>query len=358
MRICTLVSTRPELIRLSRIIDKIDRNCYFHKLIYSSQNFDPKLSTIFFQELGIRTPDLIINNKSESFGEQIGLMFTEVEKYLKLERPDKLLILGDTNGCLCAIIAKRLGISVFHLEAGNRAGEWINEEINRHLIDSISDFHLPYTEGSKENLIAEGVSNKNIFVIGNPIAEVLDYYKDTINTRNILTRLQLTEQNYFLASFHRHENVTNGGVLYDIVEGLKLISKGYNLPIICSIHPKTRTNLEKFGINEENNIRFLEPLGFFDFVHLEKHAKCIISDSGTCPEEGNILGVPSVIIRNKTERPELLQCGSSFLSGTDKHNIFRGVEIMLENNKTWEIPQEYKVLDVSDRVVKILLGRT
>jgi UDP-N-acetylglucosamine 2-epimerase (non-hydrolysing) len=360
MRICTIVSTRPEIIRLSRIIAKLDEVC-LHTLVYTGQNFDPKLSTIFFEDLGIRKPDLHLGNTSANFGEQIGLMFSKVEAYLKEQKPDKVLILGDTNGCLCSIIAKKLHIPVVHMEAGNRCGMWIDEEINRHLVDSISDVHLPYTSLSKENLVREGIPNNRIFVIGNPIAEVLDYYKDKIDSSNALAKYNLYKDNgtikpYIISTFHRNENVTDEFILNHLIKGVGEVADVLGYEVICPIHPKTRSNISKFNIKEPNGVKFIDPIGFFDFVALEKHAKCIISDSGTCPEEGCILGVPSIIIRLTTERPELIQCGSALLSGTLSRDILQATNIITKFDKKWTVPEEYKVKDVSDRVVKLLLG--
>jgi UDP-N-acetylglucosamine 2-epimerase (non-hydrolysing) len=356
MKILTITGTRPELIRLSRIIAKLDATCD-HSLVYTGQNFDPKLSTIFFEDLGIRKPNLHIGNTSANFGEQIGLMFTKIEQFLRTTKPEKVLILGDTNGCLCAIIAKKLHIPVYHLEAGNRCGMWIDEEINRHLVDSISDIHLPYTTLSKENLVREGVPNNHIFVVGNPIAEVLTHYRRYIDASPIMKELGLTRKEFFLSTFHRNENVTDEFILNHLIKGLVLVAKEYNMPVICPVHPKTRTNIDLFKIKCDCDlIKFVSPLGMFDFVNLEQNALAIISDSGTAPEEGCILGTPSVIIRKTTERPELIQCGSAVLSGTYSTNILEAVKLVTKCDNDWDIPREYIVKDCSDRVTKILLG--
>ena len=354
--IYTIVSTRPELIRLSRIIAKLDSMCQ-HTLIYTGQNFDPKLSTIFFDDLGIRPPNVHFKNLSSDFGSQIGLMFTELEKCLERNRPDKVLLLGDTNGCLCAIVCKRMGIPIVHMEAGNRCGEWINEEVNRHIVDHISDIHLPYTSLSKQNLLAEGITNKDIFVVGNPIAEVLNHYDFNISISEVLKNLNIEPKAYFLSTFHRNENVTDESTLKHIVHGLTSVVERFRLPVICPIHPKTKTNLEKFGIVvDSKKLVLTSPIGLFDFVQLEKNALCIISDSGTCPEEGTILGTPSVIIRKSTERPELIQCGSTILSGIHSCDILAATETILRCDNKWKVPEEYTYLNVSDKVVKILIG--
>ena len=354
--ICTIASTRPELIRLSRIIAKLDESCN-HTLIYTGQNYDPKLSTIFFDELGIRKPNLYITKHYDTFGEQLGHMLDVVDGYLSANKPDKILILGDTNGCLCAIVAKRLGIPLIHAESGNRCKKWIHEEINRHIVDHISDIHLPYTTLSKQNLLDEGINNTSIFVTGNPIGEVLSYYASQIDSSTILTTHSLISKQFLLATFHRNENVTDEGILKHIIYSLNELYKMHKLPIICSIHPKTRTNLTKFKIEEPYGVRFLEPVGFFAFAKLEKHARVIISDSGTCPEEGTILGTPSVIIRETTERPELLQCGSVILSGTKSCDIINAVTLMMNSDK-WNIPEGYDNLHVSDIIVKLLIGNS
>ena len=243
------------------------------------------------------------------------------------------------------------------MEAGNRCGDWINEEINRHLIDSISDVHLPYTRTSKDNLIAQGVDCKKIFVIGNPILEVLSHYDFAVGKSQIKAELGLTWGNYFLATFHRNENVTDEGVLRHILHGLNALYNTHKLPIICSMHPKTRTNLDKFGITAPEGIHFVSPMGLFDFIALQRGAKCIITDSGTIPEEATIMGVPSVVIRNHTERPELIEAGSTILCGTKSKDITDAVDLALKSSTKWIIPQEYTIKDVSDRVVKLILGR-
>ncbi len=357
MRIMTALGTRPEILRLSRILPKLDKVCE-HILVHTGQNYDKMLSDIFFTELKLRQPDYVLGNKSSNFGEQIGLMFQKLEELLIKIHPDKVLILGDTNSGLCSIVCERLGIPVCHCEAGNRAfDKRVPEEINRKIIDSISTFNLPYTQLSKENLIHDGVSKNKIFVTGNPIYEVLNHYSHEIEKSKILKKLGLKKNKYFLSTFHRAENVDNPQILRQIIEGLSLIAYCYKQFIICSIHPRTRDRINKLSeIVENPYIMFCDPMGFFDFVKLESNAKVIISDSGTVSEEACILGVPNVIIRNSTERPELIECGSSMLAGTNPANIKKAVKLMIEIGENWTIPEGYNNENVSDIVIKILLG--
>jgi len=357
MRIMTICGTRPEIIRLSRILPKLDKVCE-HILVHTDQNYDKMLSDIFFTELKLRRPDYFLGNKSSNFGEQIGLMFQKLEEILIKVHPDKVLILGDTNSGLCSIVCERLGIPIFHMEAGNRCfDKRVPEEINRKIIDGISTFNLPYTQLSKENLIHDGVPKNKIFVTGNPIYEVLEHYSKAIERSNVLSRFGLKKGKYFLSTFHRAENVNDPVILRQIIAGLSLVANCYERPIICSIHPRTRDRINKLSEIVDNPfIMFCEPLGFFDFVKLESNAKCIISDSGTVSEEACILGVPNVIIRNSTERPELIECGSSILAGVDIVNIKKSVELMANMDSNWTIPEGYNNNNVSDVIIKILLG--
>jgi UDP-N-acetylglucosamine 2-epimerase (non-hydrolysing) len=357
MDILTILGTRPEIIRLSRIIPKLDSECN-HTLVHTGQNYDTKLNDIFFHELKIRQPNAFLGIRTGNFGEQIGLMFQKLEDMLTNRRPDKVLILGDTNSGLCAIVCERMGIPVYHMEAGNRCfDKRVPEEINRKIIDSISSFNLPYTKLSKENLLNDGVHKSKIFVTGNPIAEVLDYYAKDIEKSDILKRLKLKPKGYFLSTFHRAENVDNVMTLKQIVGGLSITASHYATPVICSVHPRTMDKINKWTVHADDpNVNFCDPFGFFDFVKLEKNARCIISDSGTVAEESCILGVPNVIIRHSTERPEVIECGSNILAGTGCTQMAKCVDIMLNAEQNWKIPEGYDVMDVSNRVVKILLG--
>jgi len=346
MKVMTIVGTRPELIRLSLVIPKLDKYCE-HILVHTGQNYDPNLKDIFFEELGIRQPNITLKCKTS------GDIISAIEPVLQSECPDKVLILGDTNSGLSAIVAKKMGIPVIHMEAGNRCyDDRVPEETNRRVIDHSSDILLPYTERSRQNLIREGIDNKRIFVTGNPIGEVIGHYSCKIGKSNILATLGLFPDRYFLATFHRAENVDNMKRLISIINSLKRLNVHYLIPIICSIHPHTRKNIELFGI-DTTGLTLCEPFGFFDFVHLESNAKCVISDSGTVQEECCIIGTSNVTIRDTTERPETIECGSNIISGVECENIMRCVEMAL-NMRVWKSPYEYRQTNVSDTIVKIM----
>lgn len=359
MKIMTILGTRPEIIRLSRILPKLDASCD-HTLVHTGQNYNTKLSDIFFVDLRLQEPGVFLGADTEGFGQQVGDMFGRLDDVLNNIRPDKVLILGDTTSGLCAIICERRGIPVYHMEAGNRCFDWrVPEEVNRKIIDSISSYNLPYTPGSKENLLHDGVPKSRIFVTGNPIKEVLDYYGPGIKRSKVLRRLGLKKKKYFLSTFHRAENVDDYSTLKQIVAGLSLAAGEHGMPVVCSIHPRTADKMKTWDITaaDPTDVIFCEPFGFFDFVALEESAACIISDSGTVAEEACILGVPNVIIRRSTERPELVECGSSILAGTHYEDILRGVQVARNTEFKWSMPEGYDVLNVSDAVINILLGR-
>nr|WP_320161339.1 UDP-N-acetylglucosamine 2-epimerase (non-hydrolyzing) [uncultured Methanoregula sp.] len=353
----TILGTRPEIIRLSRIIEKLDVGCS-HILVHTGQNFDKNLSDIFFEDLKIRKPDYFLNVKGTTAGEQIAQILIETERVIQKEQPDKILILGDTNSSLSAIIAKRLRIPVFHMEAGNRCyDDRVPEEINRRIIDHSSDILLPYTERSRANLVREGIRNERILVTGNPILEVINHYEDAISRSDIHKRLKTRKGNYFLATLHRAENVDIEDRLRDFVRAFTMISRQYGMPVICSLHPRTRDKIQQFGIEiDPDALRFHEPFGFFDFIRLERDARCVLSDSGTVQEECCIFHVPNVTIRDVTERPETLECGSNILSGSDPNMILRCIQMVLSQSPAWIVPPEYLKQDVSGTVVKIVLG--
>lgn len=357
MKVVTVLGTRPEIIRLSRVIEKLDAVCE-HIVVHTGQNFDPNLSDVFFQQLRVRKPDYYLGVTGETFGQQVGKMLAAVDEVLNQEKPDALLILGDTNSGLCSFIAKRMGIPVFHMEAGNRCyDDRVPEEVNRRVIDHSSSILMPYTQRSKENLVREGIANNRIYVTGNPIKEVLDYYSKEIDESKIHQQLGVERGKFFLVTLHRAENVDIAERLVSFSNALDRIQKEYNLPVICSIHPRTKNKLQKFGIvNNNDQIKFLEPLGLFDFVALEKSAFCMLSDSGTVQEECCIFHVPTVTLRDVTERPETIDCGSNILSGAGKENILRCVRVVTSRPATWLPPQEYMAENVSDTIVKIITG--
>ncbi|WP_085902002.1 non-hydrolyzing UDP-N-acetylglucosamine 2-epimerase [Kiloniella majae] len=357
MKVVTVLGTRPEIIRLSRVIARLDTACD-HVVIHTGQNYDPKLSEVFFDELNVRAPDDFLNVRGDTLGQQLGKMLEATEEVLIREKPDRLLLLGDTNSSICAIIAKRMGIPVFHMEAGNRCyDDRVPEEVNRRIIDHSSDILMPYTERSRANLIHEGVKSDRIFVTGNPIYEVLEFYKEKIAASKVLKTQGLNKDGYFLVTLHRAENVDTEDRLRQFTTGLARINERYNLPVLVSTHPRTRARLDQFGMHDHGgDIRYPEAFGLFDFITLEKNARCVLSDSGTVQEECSIFGIPNVTLRDVTERPETIECGSNILSGADPDSIERCTEAALSLGCDWTPPTEYLAPDVSGTVARILLG--
>lgn len=353
MKVITIVGTRPELIRLSEIIKKLDKYME-HILVHTGQNFDYELNEIFFEELEIRKPDYFLNSKSDTLFKQISKILEEIETILIKEKPDAVLILGDTNSCLSAIVAKRLKIPVFHMEAGNRCySDQVPEEINRRIIDSCSDVLLPYTQRSREQLLSEGYHPSKIIVTGNPITEIIRIYQNKAVKSNILKKLTLQEKKYVLVTMHREENVDDPQVLQNLCDTLSHISEKYK--VIISTHPRTKKRLEQINVIQNNNLQFMKPFGFIDFLKLELNAFCIITDSGTVQEEATILSVPCILIRTSTERPELLESGGVFLSGVAKEDILDSFNIIIGSEKQdVYIPDDYKD-NVSDKILKILM---
>jgi UDP-N-acetylglucosamine 2-epimerase (non-hydrolysing) len=357
MKIMTILGTRPEIIRLSPVIGKLDQLCE-HILVYTGQNFDPELSDVFFEQLRIRRPDHFLEVRGETFGEQIGKIMRASEQVLLAEKPDRMLILGDTNSALTAIVVKRLGIPVYHMEAGNRCyDDRVPEEVNRRIIDHCSDILMPYTERSRANLLQEGIPSGQIYVTGNPIYEVICHYDLQIRQSTILADLGIKTGQYFLVTMHRAENVDIEHRLIGLTTAIDRLQQAYGLPVIVSTHPHTQKRMETFGIGIRNEkVRFLPPFGFFDFVALERNALCVLSDSGTVQEECCIFHIANVTIRDVTERPETIECGSNMLGGTDPDTILRCVRIVLDRKSEWTVPYEYLVENVSDTVTKIVLS--
>ncbi|WP_342045376.1 non-hydrolyzing UDP-N-acetylglucosamine 2-epimerase [Bacillus sp. OTU530] len=358
MKVMTILGTRPEIIRLSLIINKLDTHAEQHILVHTGQNFTASLSDIFFQQLKVRSPDYVLLDRQQSLGEQLSTMYKSLETIFLKEKPDKILVLGDTNSGLSAILAERMGIPVIHMEAGNRCFDLeVPEEKNRRIIDAISSFNLPYTPQSKENLIHEGIPRNRIIVSGNPIYEVLEHYKSEIEQSDILGKLTLEKGDYFLVTAHRAENVDHEDRLLEIVKGINMVAEAYKKRVICSIHPRTKSRIKNIPTLEVHPlVEFHEPFSFFDFVKLEKNAVCVLTDSGTVQEECCLFHVPTVTIRKTTERPETIECGSNMLSGIDANQIVNCVHVMVNQPKTWSYPDGYDHTNVSDKVIKILLG--
>ncbi|WP_438448220.1 non-hydrolyzing UDP-N-acetylglucosamine 2-epimerase [Gorillibacterium sp. sgz5001074] len=358
MKIVTVLGTRPEIIRLSLIIALLDRHAEEHTLVHTGQNYVPSLSGIFFSELGIRQPDVVLSQEQRTLGEQLSVMYSQLERILQEKQPDKVLVLGDTNSALAAVLAERMGIPVVHMEAGNRCFDWkVPEEKNRRVIDHISSINMPYTPQSKQNLLREGIPVQRIVLTGNPIHEVLTHYSEQIGASRIHERLGLTKGKYFLVTVHRAENVDHPAHLREILQGLNLVAEQHGLPLVASLHPRTKSRMEKLGdFKLHPLITFHEPFGFFDFVALEKDAYCVLTDSGTVQEECCLFRVPAVTVRTTTERPETVDCGSNVVSGLDAERIAAAVRTMTALPRDWRFPEGYTDTDVSRKVVKYLCG--
>jgi UDP-N-acetylglucosamine 2-epimerase (non-hydrolysing) len=357
MKVMTLFGTRPEIIRLSRVIQELDRFCQ-QIVVHTGQNYDPNLSDIFFQELGLRQPDVHLGVQADGLANQIGQIMMRAGEVLEREKPDRLLILGDTNSALTAVIAARLSVPVYHMEAGNRCyDDRVPEEINRRIVDQCSNVLMPYTHRSKENLLREGVARPRIFVIGNPIYEVLQAYTAQIEASDILARLSLQSDRFFLVTLHRAENVDRPERLEQLLRGLSLVADTYQLPLVFSVHPRTADKLARFGLDPQSaRVQLLRPLGFFDFVKMERTAHCVLTDSGTVQEECCIFNVPNVTVRDVTERAETVEVGSNILTGSRPEWMLQSVRIALETGHAWTPPDEYVAHDVARTAVKIVLG--
>lgn len=358
MKVVTVLGTRPEIIRLSRVIPRLDEVCE-QVLVFTGQNFSPNLSTQFFEQLGVRRPEYSLDTRATSTWAQIGNILAQTDAMLEKERPDRFLVLGDTNSALSAQCAKRRGIPVYHMEAGNRCfDDRVPEEVNRRVIDHASDVLLPYTNRSRDNLLAEGIPARRIYVTGNPILEVMEHYAAQIAASDILERLGLKDGAYFLVTLHRAENVDVPVRLDSFMKAFAELGNVHGLPVLLSLHPHTRQRLQASNVAYGNQLRFMEPPGFFDFVHLEQHAKALLSDSGTVQEEGCLLGKPTVTLRDVTERPETLECGANILSGCDVDGIIRCLEMAIAQAGKWAPPEEYRKPDVSFTLRNILMGRS
>jgi UDP-N-acetylglucosamine 2-epimerase len=353
-RITTVLGTRPEMIRLSSIISRLDE-VFDHRLINTSQNYDPLLSKIFFDELQIRKPDAVFDIKAATLGTFLGNLFIEIEKEFDEFPPAALVILGDTNSSLSGIIAKRRGIPVYHLEAGNRSFDAnVPEEINRKIVDHFSDFNLAYTTHAKENLMREGLSPRNVIVIGSPLCEVLSKYKDQIENSKILDKLHLKTKEYFLVSAHRQENIDDPKRLSQLIDGLNGVAEKYNVPVIVSTHPRMKSKIDAQSIEMHPAIQFHNPFGFFDYNKLQKEARIVLSDSGSVSEESAILGFPAMTIRDSLERPEALESGSIIMSGITRKGILEAILIVENSPPSQKVPQEYLIPDSSTRVVRFI----
>ena len=362
LKVMTIVGTRPEVIRLSRIIDTLDRNCD-HCLLHTGQNFDYELNQIFFEEMQIRKPDIYLEASGETAAETIGQIISKIDVIFNKHNPDAVLILGDTNSALASIAAKRRHIPIFHLEAGNRSfDQRIPEEINRKIVDHIADINLTYSSIAREYLLREGFPPDQIIKVGSPILEVLDYYLPKINSSDIIQRLNIVEKKYFMVSAHREENIDSDQQFNKLVYILNSIAEKYGIDVIVSTHPRTQKKIDDKHIKFNPKIRLLKPLGYFDYVHLQVNAKAVLSDSGTITEESSILNFPALNIREAHERPEGMEEGSVMMTGLRMDRVVECLEI-LENQKilkdrSLQIVSDYNVKNVSDKVLRIILSYT
>lgn len=361
LKLMTIIGTRPEIIRLSAVIKASDT--YFdHILVHTGQNYDYTLNEIFFEELGLRKPDYFLECVGKDLGETMGNVIAKSYEVLQKEQPDAVLILGDTNSALSAISAKRLKIPIFHMEAGNRCFDQnVPEEINRKIVDHISDINLPYTEHSRRYLLSEGIRKEHIFVTGSPMSEVLFEHKNKIESSEVLKELKLKTDNYILVSAHREENIDNETNFNSLMESLNSVAEKYQIPIIYSTHPRSMDRIKKRGFKLHPLIQSLKPFGFFDYNYLQKHAFCVLSDSGTLSEESAILGFNGILIRTSTERPEVLDKGSILIGGITKKTIEESIELSRElkmGSNSVELPSDYVDKNVSIKVVKIIQSYT
>jgi len=355
MKIMSIFGTRPEIIRLSRIFALLDKN-FEHIMVNTSQNYTKELNSIFFDDLNIRKPDYDLKVNTEAYGVEVADVIVKTEKLLKKEKPDILLILGDTNSGLSAIPAAHQGIKIAHLEAGMRSYDLrMPEEKNRVMIDHLSTVLLPYTHYSRENLIRENIHPSKIFVVGNPIIEVIEHYMPKINKSKIFQKLKLKKNNYFLVTAHRSENVDNQKSLKNIFSGLEKIHKKFNKTILYPIHPRTISKIKHIEIPK--GIKLIDPLGFFDFTYLEKNAFCLLTDSGTVPEEALYFKKPCVTIRDSTERPEIIEAGSNILSGLKPENIVRSTESITMDKPDWQWKEALGDGKTAKKVINILHGK-
>ncbi|PCI65534.1 MAG: UDP-N-acetylglucosamine 2-epimerase (non-hydrolyzing) [Piscirickettsiaceae bacterium] len=364
LKIMTILGTRPEIIRLSSVMKALERFTD-HKLVHTGQNYDFELNQVFFDDLGVKEPDYFLNVDTSSLGKVLGEILIKTEEVLLKEKPDAVLVLGDTNSAIALLMAKRMKIPTYHMEAGNRCFDAnVPEEINRKLVDHVSDFNLVYTEHARRNLIAEGLHSRFTYVTGSPMREVLNSHSESIDNSSILEELELEPKKYFIVSVHREENVDSKESLRAVVSCLKSVASQYSLPVVVSTHPRTRKRLEALnesieGSIEGSDIRFLKPFGFFDYNKLQKEAFCAISDSGTVSEESAILDFPAVTLRTALERPEALDKGSIVLTGLDSNTLLQSIEIAVSEKELYgmrEIPEEYKVENTSLRVLKLITG--
>ena len=351
-KVTTFVGTRPEIIRMSSIIKKFDRH-FDHRLIHTGQNPDKLMKDVFFKELGVREPDAYFKDDHKSLGEFLGNLFVLAERELNDSRPDAIVILGDTNSALAAIIAKRFGIPIYHLEAGNRSFDAnVPEEINRRIVDHIADFNFPYSELARANLISEGIHPRKIALMGSPLFEILNDHKVSIEKSNVLSKLSLEARKYFLVSAHRQENVDSDERLLELLKTLNKVAEQYKVPVLVSTHPRTQARIKRISIEMNQLVNFHEPFGFIDYNKLQLNSRMVLSDSGTIAEESIMLNFPAITIRDSMERPEALEAGSLVMCGLEAERVLEAIDLVENSTKPQPTPKEYSFPDVSMRMVQ------
>jgi UDP-N-acetylglucosamine 2-epimerase (non-hydrolysing) len=363
LKVTTVLGTRPEIIRLSRVMARLDEHTD-HRIVHTGQNWDYELNEVFFSDLDVRKPDNFLGVDTSSLGTVLGGILIETEKELKEHRPDALLVLGDTNSAIAAIMARRMKIPVYHMEAGNRSFDRnVPEETNRRLVDHISDFNLVYTEHARRHLLSEGMPHRRVYLTGSPMREVLEAYRPQIEASGILGELGLERGKYFIVSLHREENVDSKPRLAQLVEALSGLAARYDMPVIVSTHPRTRKRLDAMEVQFDPRVRDLKPFGFHDYNHLQMNAFCAISDSGTIAEESSILDFPAITPRDAIERPEAMDTGNIVVTGLDAGTIGEAVELVTKVHAARQaagercpIPEDYQITNTSERVVKLILG--
>jgi len=364
LKVMTILGTRPEIIRLSRVMARLD-NHTDHVLVHTGQNWDHELNEVFFEDLGVRKPDHFLGTGGGSLGQTLGKILTESERVIQAERPDAVLVLGDTNSAISAIMARRLKVPVYHMEAGNRSYDRnVPEETNRMLVDHIADFNLVYTEHARRHLLSEGLPHRRIYLTGSPMREVLEHYRSQIEASDVLTRLGLTAQGYFIVSLHREENVDSSARLASLLETLNALAVRHDMPVIVSTHPRTRKRLEALnGVALDARVQYLKPFGFHDYNKLQMNAFCAVSDSGTIAEESAILGFPAITPRDAIERPEALDVGCIVMTGLDRSTIENGIDAVTRlfserraAGRPNPVPADYCITNTSERVLGLILG--
>ena len=364
LKVMTILGTRPEIIRLSRVMARLDQFTN-HVIVHTGQNYDYELNEIFFEDLGVRRPDYFLGSGGGSLGETLGKILTETERVIASEGPDAVVVLGDTNSAISAIMARRMKIPVYHMEAGNRSFDRnVPEETNRKLVDHIADFNLVYTEHARRHLLSEGIQHRRIYLTGSPMREVLDHYRPLIEQSDVLDRMQLKRRSYFIVSLHREENVDSSARLLQLADTLDALAAAYAMPVIVSTHPRTRKRLDALSERSSHPlVQYLKPFGFHDYNQLQMNAYCAISDSGTIAEEASMLGFPAITPRDAIERPEGLDTGCIIMTGLHRETILDAVSAVTTMFAEREasgiahpVPEAYCISNTSDRVVILILG--